>query len=238
MKIYDIFTDASVDKSLRGACPGAIAVDRSNGGVIMESYMIQPEGTNNSGEIAAIWLGVQHAKKLLRFPKPFGEEVQINLFSDSLISVKGMRDWLFKWMDLRRGNILYKGDGTAVLNQNFHKLIFNDIIFNDIKIRFFHVRGHMTQNSMAMMMETFNKENEIPISIVGDPEYIRRFNDSIDKSTRATLVRYNEGKPLAPNTTEDRIYNSRSEFVIVSEPYMVDKYRWLIGKTRIRPDII
>lgn len=235
---YDIFTDASVDKSLRGACAGAIAIKRETNTILFENYAIQTEGTNNSGEICGILLAVFQAKEI----KSIDPTGSINIFSDSLVSLKGMRDWLFSWITLKRGNVLYKSDRNQVLNQNYHKLIYSTIVFNSLKINFYHVRGHINQNTelgLNTLITTFARENIIPLSSVADPNYVLYYNDMIDNTTRDYLKRFLTDGSIPSTGYIDDLYRDPYElYPIPSDKLFIDKYRWLIGKTKIRPDII
>lgn len=230
MAIYDIFTDASVDKSLRGACAGAITVNREFEEIISERYAIQPNGTNNSGEICAICLGVIQAYNVAN------PGDTINLFSDSLISLKGVRDWIFDWIKLRQNNVLIKGDKNPVLNQNFHKLIFNTITMYNIKINFYHMRGHMSErkNGLEILINTFKRENNISIESVGDPNYLIAFNNKIDLITRKNLIAYNTDGILYHDTYIDYMYENDNEYIpILLTENSIERYRYLIGKTEI-----
>ena len=55
MRTFDIYCDASVSPSLRGACAGALTVERNSQNVNIQAT-IQPWGTNNSGEICGLLL--------------------------------------------------------------------------------------------------------------------------------------------------------------------------------------
>lgn len=189
MKIFDIYCDASVGNNLRGACAGALVVER-NGQTMKFQAVIQPTGTNNSGEICAVLLGVMNA---ISIKQSTSEPCRFNIFSDSAISIKGVREWIFGWIanaNKRGNNILINSEGNPVINQFYFKTIFNQIILNDISIYFYHQLGHVTTNYAGAAKE-FHKTNGIPLVRLGlTSEEISNCNNFVDNKTREILRQF------------------------------------------------
>lgn len=191
---YDIFCDASVGPDLRGCCSGALIERREPIQSYIDrtfQYTIQPKGTNNSGEIGAVALGVSCAISLHNYMK---EEFtpRFNLFSDSLISIRGVREWMEGWIARsdKDGN-LRNSSGSIVANQEFFKFIFNAITANpDIDINFLHQDGHVLAR-FDSIRTNFQKFNGIQPEDVGkSPESLCMANDFVDRETRKIINQY------------------------------------------------
>ena len=218
MKIYDIFCDASVTNHMRGACAGALATERYSQNSRLYA-VIQPNGTNNSGEICALLLGVTSA---INIKQSTSEPCRFNIFSDSIISIRGVREWIFGWIanaNKNKNNILINSEGKPVMNQFYFKTIFNQIIIGDLEAHFYHQPGHVTGNygsaAYSGAAKEFLKVNGIPIVRLGlTAEMISTFNNFIDGRTRDILREY-----LAKGTTNfegvsiDMIANTEYEAV-------------------------
>ena len=185
-KTLNIFTDASVLK-LPGediTNSGALAItnlsdDKDSDSIIDESYFLMRESTNNIGEILAIRLGVILA---LKYRDQYDT---INLFSDSKISLFGLREWFFKWKYNSKDNQLYGSAGTPIANQG----MFLDIIYliesNLLKINLYHTPGHA---DFLKFIKVFRESNNIHSYM--DNDFINtmiRYNDEIDSRTRTYL---------------------------------------------------
>lgn len=189
MRIFDIFCDASVTNSLRGACAGAFVSERFTQGAKL--YInIQPQGTNNSGEIAAIMQGIIAA---INIRYAVFEPCRFNIFSDSIISIKGIREWMFQWLNTanKSGTTTFtSSSGTPVANQIYFKTIFNLITLNGIELFFYHQKGHV-DGRYREVATMFEKINGISLMRLGlTPEYISACNNYIDMKTRAIIHRY------------------------------------------------
>lgn len=187
MKTYDIFCDASVGPNLRGACAGALVVER-NSHMSRIFANIQPNGTNNSGEICALLLGVTSAIAVRN--ENYGEKCRFNIFSDSIISVRGVREWIFNWIEnanMNGNNIFVNTSGKPVVNQFYFKVIFNQIILHNLEVYFYHQPGHV-HSHYKKAAEEFFKVNGIPIIRLGlSIEEISTFNNYVDGRTRDIL---------------------------------------------------
>ena len=92
-KAINCYTDASITYDLEGstyvASPGyCITID---GQIVESKNKVIYDATNSYGELYAIYMGVLALKK-------FGDQNRVlNLFSDSRISIMGLRSWIFNW---------------------------------------------------------------------------------------------------------------------------------------------
>jgi len=238
---YDIFCDASVDKSLRGACPGCFVVNR-NSKLSYFNYKIQPEGTNNSGEYEAIALGISAARELneafyMHRKEGITEPPVFNIFSDSFITIKSITDWIFNWR-IRSDGVICKKNGEEVLNQIFLKLIINTICIHNLKINFWHQKGHVGSKLNEARM-VFHNSNGIFVESLGiDIEYISDMNDKIDCLTRDRIFCYmNTDRSSFKQSDISDMYKCRHDFIrICFDPKFgicginTDYYRSLIHK--------
>lgn len=210
-KTYDIFVDASINVDLKESCSGSVVVDRSSGTIIKETYLVKDKATNNMGEAIAIFMGVRDAIGLLDVSdRPF----TVNLFSDSQISLFGCREWMKTWVkgQDKEGNLV--GSVGIISNQEWFSAIYNDIITSNIKIKFFHVKGHVNVNSPKDIYKAhrvFKSSNKIsPASIGMTDEILAYYNNYVDEHSRDILNRilYGEDIYYIPNA-----YFIRDEFI-------------------------
>lgn len=192
MRTYDIFCDASVGHNLRGACAGALTVER-NSPTSSIYATIQPNGTNNSGEICALLLGVSSAV-MIKSNNP-NEKIRFNIFSDSIISIRGIREWIFNWIENANNNgnnIFVNTSGKPVVNQFYFKVIFNQIVLNNLEVYFYHQNGHVHKD-YGKASDDFFKVNGIPVIRLGlSIEEISTFNNYVDGRTRDILRNFLE----------------------------------------------
>lgn len=194
----NIFTDASlVHYSGHTITCGGYAVVKD--GVIIDSnYRIINNSTSNYGELYAVLLGVQAAIKYKSLFK------NINLYSDSMISIQSLRNWIFKWK--KEGDMLFNSSGNYAENQDIITLIINVITLNQIPISLYMQRGHKNpsrRDDVLTQKEYFEKVNNVSI----DYETARKlcyYNAFIDDLTRTNLK-----KIVADNTFMDTKYNKK-----------------------------
>lgn len=197
--VLNIFTDASIDVIDTGfynACAGALPVVLDEEGNHFKgeaSLRLLERCTNNAGEYTAIELGVSLAvANQFLFSR-------INLFSDSNIAVKTLREWIFSWVHYREGkpNVYYdpyviemKGsDGKVKKNQILIKNIINMIcMINPTVCQFniYHVKGHAKGKSKIIQDDFYNTNDGIKIPEC-DAIKFGEYNDYIDTLTRMTL---------------------------------------------------
>ena len=186
--VLNIFTDASITplgNNTWDGCSGAIVVNEK-GEVIDQSLLVIRKCTNNIAELMAINTGVDLALSYI------GKVSRINLFSDSKISVLGLRDWLWSWLHNYQGNdlsTLRTSSGTPVKNSHLIVQIINKITGIDYKttqFNIYHCKGH-AKGKEFVVQSTFREVNHIDIPIE-DARRLGIYNDMIDVLTRDTLL--------------------------------------------------
>lgn len=181
----NVYTDASLTKihGTTSTCAGYVAV--YHGKIIDSGYRILYNSTNNYGEAYAVYMGVQC---LLKYADM---DTFLNLFSDSKITVDGLRTWIKGWVKNqdRDGN-MYSSAGTKVANQELITSIIGLIQNNGIHMQIFHVLGHKNPNNYKDLMaskEMFKRENSVLLS----DDIIREictYNCFVDNMTREALL--------------------------------------------------
>lgn len=192
--ILNIFTDASLLKhhNYSVVCPGAIAVTTDNK-IIDSEFLVISDFTNNQGEIMAIKLGMEIA---IRFQSKYRV---INIISDSIISVRGLEEWIFTWYKNKKGNVLMSSSNKPVANQE----IFIDVINKVLSIKvsrlcIYHTLGHMRYNSQSDLQQIINNFTAVNGKEISEEEaiYLAYFNDIIDKETRNQLLNISNNKEM------------------------------------------
>ena len=185
----NIFTDASLTKVNDECitCSGAVAVtapdiNSPETQIIDSIYRINRASTNNIGEIIGIELGIDLALKWR------GQFSTINLFSDSKISLFGLREWFTKWKYNPNTGLLYGSAGTPIANQSHFLKIMYAIVQYGLVINLYHVPGHADFNKfIKVFRESNNVHSFIDRSLITE---MIKYNDFIDESTRSTLMNY------------------------------------------------
>lgn len=183
----NIFTDASVDRSSKWITGyGAVAIRGGRTISIGQSIKLR-YGTNNYGEINAIWLGIIMAYRL-----KYAGFNTINIFSDSAISIRGLNEWCYTWFNHQDHGILYSGTGIysvaprEIANQESYKRIMQFIVDYQFPINFYHCKGHASNptdtqleklNSIFFTMNGFYTTHRV-LSVICE------VNDYIDNTTR------------------------------------------------------
>lgn len=193
----NIFADASVStiNNKTTSCPGCCTTlyypDMNKVGLINENYMAIRNSTNNDGEINAILLAVLDAIKFRSLVST------INIISDSMICIEGLREWIYNWINNSYNGQLYTSEGKLVKNQQVFIRIINMIIQNNIYINFYHCKGHVSnsQASLDYAKKNFLSSNrikdDIDMSIIKE---ISNWNNYIDKSSRDKLIFLQKGE--------------------------------------------
>ena len=204
MEIFNFFCDASIDMCKHIACAGCYSVlqiDNTIEGIYSVKKYIQIDATNNSAEILAIWLGIVEA---LEIRKTHPNAI-FRLFSDSKISLYGVRDWMKNWIKNSQVNgckNLISSSGQPVCNQQCFIDIFNLIVENNLHIEFYHQRGHVGEKVNIKQARTqFVRANKISPEGIGQSfENLCYFNTMVDEGTRDSLKAYIYDGILLPNT--------------------------------------
>lgn len=213
----NIFSDASISSqhTYTNACAGAIAVYQDF--IIDKILTPMYNTTNNRAELMAILNGLYLAIRYRRKVK------RINIFSDSKISVFGLRTWIYSWINNSQDNILRSTSGD-VKNQDMILSIINFIIENNLQISLFHIRGHCDYTKFKDIIKfrkSFISENNLYPNIIDDQlcMYLIKYNDYIDNDTRKNLIN-DKIESLKPYTLNLNSYL----------PYLdMDKYKLLLG---------
>lgn len=199
--VINIFCDASIDTTAKVACGGCVIVAQDeinnlindNYNIISKRLIIQQNATNNSSEILAIWAGIVEALKIRDHYYP---GAIFRLFSDSKISLYGLRDWMKNWIANSEGSqILISSSGTPVMNQQRFIEIYNLIVENNLRIELYHQRGHVIDGKVSLdqARAQFIKANKVPPERLGngiDINYLSFYNNLIDGLTREAVKQY------------------------------------------------
>ena len=196
--IINIFCDASIDINSGTSCGGCLVTNQCGSACSVLYYKgrILPNSTNNYAEITAILVGVIEAlrlRPLYKYNYPI-----FRLFSDSKISLYGLRDWLKNWkitVDENGNQCLISTSGTPVCNQQVFIEIFNIIVENNLYIELYHQRGHATGKKSKVGLDKaradFIKANKVtPEHLELDIEFLSLCNDLIDNYTRDAVKAY------------------------------------------------
>ena len=189
----NIFTDTSTIKVGKRKKPiwvsgfGALAINGDN--IIEAVTRINTDCPINKGEIRGIKLGICLALKYNQFSN-------INIFSDSQISVLGIRDRIFNYVSGCRNHemVLYKKVGGSInimQNQDDYLEIIDLVIRNQLRINFWHVKAHVnTRNykDLEMAARVFQSSNNIRDSVdINLINYISCNNNKIDSICKKAL---------------------------------------------------
>lgn len=230
--IFNFFCDASIDINTKNACGGCYITCQEDNRCISEigyHLMIQQNATNNSAEILAIWIGVVEAIKL----KNIYPNAVFRLFSDSKISLYGLRDWMKNWIrNITPDGILISTSGQPVANQQKFIHIFNLIVENNLNIELYHQRGHVVDGRVSMdkARAQFIKANKVPPEGLGlSIEYLSKCNDKIDNLTRKAIQIWQVENTLMPGTELEGF----SPLIFNIRDNMLSQYIRCINKTSI-----
>ena len=194
--IINLFCDASIDTNRKIACGGCYIVAQSDNIPLSPLYYkmyIQHNATNNSAEILAIWIGITEAIKI----RNIYPNAVFRLFSDSKISLYGLRDWMKNWIKNAERNhteVLISSSGQEVANQQCFIDIFNLIVETGLKIELYHQRGHVGEYGgvkLDMARTQFIRANKVSPENLGlDIKFLSECNHYIDNTTREALRNY------------------------------------------------
>lgn len=187
----NIFCDASttpIQNDVVDACYGAVAFSMNK--KVTEWYRVIHDTTTNHAELRGINLAVNIALIL----RNNGNFNRFNIFSDSKVSVFGMRDYCKRWLNVN--NTLYTiGRKTPVVSQDIYVETISTIVDNDLKLSIWHQNGHVQTDryeSIDHAMRTFEANNIT--SADADLEFIKYIsekNNYVDTMTRQTLANTN-----------------------------------------------
>ena len=231
--VINLFCDASIDLNNKLACGGCYIVRQDPNGEIFtigHRRILQANATNNSAEILAIWVGVVEALKL----RSLYPGAIFRLFSDSKISLYGLRDWLKAWVNnIKPDGTLISSNGQPVMNQQRFIDIFNLIVENNLRIELYHQRGHVKERRMPMEIARaqFIKANKVSPENMGiSIEQLCVGNDMIDHMTRDAIQSWLHAGVLEENTEFEGIIPF--DYIIRKE--LLHQYIRCIDKTTVK----
>ena len=188
----NIFCDASIFGRTGNftGCYGVIAVVKDD--IIDTCYRLVSNTTNNNSEVKGLRAAISMANKWKNQFK------YINIFSDSQISINGLKDYIYRWKFNPKDNKLYTSSGTPAANQSVfiechYMMLELESIANSI-IRIFHQSGHVDNayNSIKQAAVVFSKANNIAGNIdLNFIRYISTYNNYVDQTSRSLLRRSN-----------------------------------------------
>lgn len=209
----NIFCDASMRKrgNAQDGCYGAIALCGDT--LVDKLIRINSNTTNNNCEIKAIKagviLGIRHG----------GMFKMVNVFSDSQISIFGIRDRLYGWNCYN--GVLYGSSNQPVSSQDIYIEIMMLMIEYSQIINFWHQKGHVSNSGKTLneALHTFLSSNRIrdPVDI-NLIRYISKYNDRIDNETRSVLYQTDIYKKQIKHPLEFQI-NSNGDFASMINLY-------------------
>lgn len=188
----NIFCDASIIGKTGNftGCYGVVAVVKDD--IIDSCCRIASQTTNNNSEVKGLRAAISMANKWKNHFKV------INIFSDSQISVFGLRDYIYRWRFNTNDNKLYGTSGSPVANQSIfiecHYMMKELQSITNTCIRIFHQSGHVGNdyNSIKEASVIFNRSNNIVGNIdLNFIRYISTYNNYVDNLSRSTLRRSN-----------------------------------------------
>jgi len=224
----NIFSDASMTKNEGETigCYGIVAV-ASDTVLIRNTFPsdtlyhlgIARFSTNNDSELRGILKGVFFA---LQYRNEFKT---INLFSDSMISIMGLKVWLNNWVRNTRNGIMYSTSGE-VMNQEVIKDIVFTILNNNLNINFYHQKGHVNSKNIEHAKHTFIVSNKLDCDVdMKLIEAISNLNEIIDNTTREGLEWYMN--TLHQDSRKEKL--SRAICFVDIDPFDLKRYNKLIG---------
>lgn len=188
-RAINCFTDASITKdpangkyiASAGYC---IVID---GIIIDHNNLILYDATNSYGELYAVLMGVRALNKYKY------ERRQMNILSDSRISIMGLREWIFNWVNNFNNSSgsmgLISYSGSEISNQELYTAIVDEIINKQIPLGLYHILGHVNYRSKEKIHRARTYFNKINKESIGDDiaKELCYYNNYVDMMTRDRL---------------------------------------------------
>ena len=219
----NIFCDASISKVNEGfnACSAAIGIIRKDDKLEVKSIesQIYSDCTNNRAEL----FGIFKALELIFMANSENYYDTINIFCDSKISVLGMREWIFNWVNSVKDGVMFSSSGNPVANQELILIMVYIIIENKLKINFYHQDGHVGNDSdLNEAVSSFYKSNGINISHE-EMNILAGFNNFVDVYSRNVLKADTNGE------LNNFMKNYKFPFIPNAKNLDMNLYKQLIG---------
>ena len=197
----NLFSDASmrnVRKDILSSCYGSVAVSKDT--IINELFRLNTNTTVPAAEIRGIRCSLSLA---LQYRNMFKN---INIFSDSQISVFGIRDYIWNWK-LTGNYVFVNRSGEEAKNQELYieclEMLLDLSRTNTVNI--FHQAGHVENglSNLKNAINVFKSSNNIPGKIDYNLiRYISTYNNYVDEKSRSILRRTN----IYDNTYSDPVH--------------------------------
>ena len=187
----NLFSDASCDNATFRAknnkingCSGAIAVwcDR----IIDEDYRVNNDETVPAAEIRGMRLSLSFA---LKYRYQFRV---MNLFCDSQIAVKSLRDYIYYWEYNPKTDMFYGGSGRPV--KNYQLILECFAMMQELRktnvLNVFHQRGHVEPgfDSLEQAKYAFERLNGMYGTVDMDViRFVSTYNNYVDDKSRRIL---------------------------------------------------
>jgi ribonuclease HI len=185
----NIFSDASIigkHGNFTG-CYGVVAVLKDD--IIDQRYRLVSYTTNNDSEIKGIRAALDLAMKY-KDRYPF-----INIFSDSQISINGLKNYIYGWRINPQDGMLYtkmkkKVSNQAIFIEDYR--ILKELEASPCIIQLYHQPAHVDNgyNALLKAADAFRKANLIRGNIdLNFMRYISTWNNHVDSNSRSMLRR-------------------------------------------------
>lgn len=188
-KTLNIFCDASIIKrnNITTGCYGVVAVCMDD--IIDSIYKQVSNTTSNNSEVKGLRAALSLANKY-KYNFPI-----INIFSDSQISVFGLRDYIYNWKYNIHDGLLYGSADKPIKNQEIFIECYH--LMNTIKhakLNIFHQSGHIDNKyeNIKKASMVFSRSNNIHGTVdLNLIRYISTYNNYVDQTSRSLLRRSN-----------------------------------------------
>lgn len=233
-KTINVFTDASttqVDRRIVSS-PGYAIV--YNNKIICSTNNVFYNTTSNYGELYAIIMALESLIQIKwGFDKAGLEMPLINIFSDSEISVLGLRKYIFNWWGSESTQQFYSEpqiySDQGVLNKELFVNAIRMITDNNLKVNLYHVSAHIEATKkyhITRMIKKFEENNYIQID-KDDAYYLCYYNAFVDDMTRSNLRKLVNNKEVFDKFKYKRLKTSMMGFLTSQ---IICKYATLINK--------
>ena len=203
--ILNIFSDASMrtiskNNRILASCYGSVAVNKDT--IVDEWFRCQSESTVPAAEIRGIRCSLILALKWRHMFRT------INIFSDSQISVFGLRDYIYNWKYNENERKYYLGKGTKNEVKNQELFIECYYLLQELKktniVNIFHQKGHVDNgfDTIKRAAEAFKISNGVQGTVSYEfIRYISVYNNYVDNKSRSFIRTLN----VFENTYSDAV---------------------------------
>lgn len=213
------YTDAStmrVNDTMMSSAGYMIIAD---GKVINSQYTIIDHVDNSYGELYALFMGIKAVLKYSYRNRP------INIFSDSMVSVDGLKTDVFRWH--RESGTLLAGSGGKISYQNVYSHIIHEVVNHHMKINIYHIMSHMNLRYKEERDRFRTCFNGINMKDIGDDtiDELVHYNSLVDEMVKHSLKAFIEGETCGPAMCR----NSEVAFHIPIDDRTLQQYAGLVN---------